>query len=118
MTPKSEKRARAWMLQAAAAIVLLITAFAVVGGRYAWARAVYAPQPETEQTVQASRWATVTMDAPVFEGCGMYTRMLGSVQLGDGVEVLSTRNGYAKILHYRYLSQPVYISTEYLAGVR
>ena len=105
-------------LEAVCALVLIVTAFAVVFGRYAHVRVMYEPRESLSRPAYEVHWATVEQAAPLYEGAGMYTRMVGSARVGDGVEVLSVRDGYACVWHYEHLDAPVYVSAEYLSGGR
>lgn len=109
---------RSWKIQAITACSLLVLMFAAVGARYAWTRVEYSPQEETRaaQTSWEPYWATVMQNAPIFEGRGMYTPMVGMARYGEGVQVLHVDDGYARVWHYKH-QQPVYISAEYLDGV-
>ena len=108
-------------MQILTAAVLLAVMFGMVGARCASAKNGYEAMlsaMQEEQSAKLPHWATVTQNAPVFEGCGMYTRMIGRICVGDAVEVLEVRNGYACVWHRNWLGTPVYVSAEYLSGVR
>jgi hypothetical protein len=104
-------------IEAACAVVLIVMAFAVVFGRYLEISAPYQPRESLSRPAYEVYWATVEQDAPLFEGAGMYTPMVGKARVGEGVEVLSVRDGYACVWHYQHLEKPVYISAEYISGV-
>lgn len=111
-------------LEAICALVLIVTAFVVVGGRFGAVqneRMLIQQVPGQYPCVvdqQTPYWATVTQKAPLFEGCGMYTPMVGTARVGEGVQVLSEHDGWAWVWHHNYMEAPVYVQTAYLAGVR
>lgn len=105
------------------AIALIALAFVLVACRYGAVeneRMMIQPVPGQYPCVvdQTPYWANVDRNAPLFEGCGMYTPMVGMARVGESVQVLSEHDGWAWVWHYNHLEAPVYVQAEYLTGVR
>lgn len=110
--------------EATLAITLIVLAFVLVACRFGAVeneRMLIQPVPGQYPCVvdqQAPYWATVTRKAPLFEGCGMYTPMVGTARVGEGVQVLSEHDGWAWVWHHEHMEAPVYVQTAYLTGER
>lgn len=109
--------------EAVCAVVLIVMAFVLVFGRYGAVqneRALLQDVPGKYPCLvnELTRWATVTEAAPLFEGCGMYTPMVGMARVGEGVQILSEHDGWAWVWHAEHLDAPVYVRTSCLNGVR
>lgn len=108
--------------EAALAVALIVLAFVLVAGRYMIVTAedvLVQPVPGQYPCVldEMPYWANITQNAPLFEGCGMYTPMVGTARVGECVQVLSEHDGWSWVWHQNHLEAPVYVQSAYLAVV-
>lgn len=108
--------------EAALAITLIVLAFVLVACRYGAAeneRMMIQDAPGQYPCLvdEMPYWANITQKAGLYEGCGMYTPMVGTARVGECVQVLSEHDGWAWVWHQNHMEAPVYVQSAYLAGV-